>query len=118
MIGFIVEGFHDEDKLRLLLPKAHVVVTNGTRLNNRVRMDIDVALSTCEEVFLLTDPDEAGDILAKMILVEYPKLQQVSIDPKMCKCLRNNRWKTGIEHCELPYLESVLRLYIQDVEFT
>lgn len=116
MFGFIVEGFHDEDKLRQLLPQAHIVVTNGTRLNNRVRMDIEAALASCDKLFLLTDPDEAGDILAKMILNEYPKLQQIPLDAKMCKCFRNNRWKTGLEHCEIPYLESVLSMYIKDIK--
>ncbi|WP_445678053.1 toprim domain-containing protein [Psychrobacillus sp. FSL K6-1464] len=115
MLGFIVEGFHDEDNLKLLLPTAYVVVTNGTRLNNRVRMDIDGAISSCEKVFLLTDPDEAGELLAGMIKKEYPCLLQIHLDSKMCMCYRNNRWKTGVEHCELPYLESVLRLHVAEI---
>lgn len=116
MLGFIVEGFNDEDKLRLLLPKAHIVVTKGERLNNRVRIDINEALSTCDKVYLFTDPDEAGEKLAKMILKEYPELQQIHLDPDKCKCYRNHRWKTGLEHCELSYLESVLRLSIPTIE--
>lgn len=111
-IGFIVEGFNDEDKLLTVLPSAHVVVTKGTRLNNRVRMDINNALSKCSKVYLLTDPDESGNLIANKLILEFPMLTRIFLDAKECKCYRNNRLKIGMEHCTHSYLASVLRMHI------
>lgn len=52
--GFVVEGFNDEKKLLAVMPTAHVVVTKGTRFNNRVKMDVSVAVETCDEVYLIS----------------------------------------------------------------
>jgi len=112
MYGFIVEGFNDELKIKQLIPNTHVVVTRGTRLNNRVRMDINLALKQCHSVYLLTDPDEAGDLLANMVLREYPNLKRIYLDPEQCKCYRNNRLKIGVEHATDSYLFYVLKQII------
>jgi ribonuclease M5 len=112
--GFVVEGFNDENKLLEVLPNAHVVVTKGTRLDNRVRIDINNALNKCNDVFLITDPDEAGNILANMLLNEFPVLKRIFLDADECKCYRNRRFKIGLEHCTHEYLYSVLKAYLQE----
>lgn len=112
MIGFIVEGFNDETTVKNVLPDAHIVVTKGTRLNNRVRMDINAALRACRDVYLLTDPDEAGAILNAMLLAEFPTLKQFTLDANECKCIRNRRLKIGVEHASHAYLRSVFATQI------
>ncbi|MCA1066148.1 toprim domain-containing protein (plasmid) [Rossellomorea sp. AcN35-11] len=71
-MGFVVEGFNDEKKVKKVLPNSLCVVTKGTRMNGRVKMDVNEALKQCDELLLLTDPDEAGDKLADMVLGHYP----------------------------------------------
>jgi len=112
--GFIVEGFNDEFKLKAVLPHVHVVVTKGTRLNNRVRMDIRSALEKCDAVFLLTDPDDAGKIIAEKLQKEFPMLERIELDVKECKCVRNNRLKIGMEHADKHYLAGVLQKYVTE----
>lgn len=109
MYGFIVEGFNDESKLRQLIPNSRIVVTKGTRFNNRVRMDINLVLIECSRVYLITDPDKSGDLLAKTILNEFPMLIRINLDPEQCKCYRNSRLKIGLEHCDLSNFSTVLK---------
>ncbi|MFF2532420.1 toprim domain-containing protein [Brevibacillus sp. NPDC058079] len=111
-MGFVIEGFNDEKKVKEVMPNAHCVVTKGTRMNGRVKMDLKKALTTCEELFLLTDPDEAGDKLAEMVLRQYPSLQRVVLDRNACLCYRNQKVKVGVEHCETSYLKRVLSEYV------
>lgn len=111
-MGFVVEGFNDEQKVKEVVPYAVCVVTKGTRMNGRVKMDMEKALKECDEVFLLTDPDEAGGQLAAMILQHYPQLKRITLEREQCLCYRNRKLKVGVEHCEPTYLKSVLSHYI------
>lgn len=111
-MGFVVEGFHDEEKVLKVVPTAHVVVTKGTRLDNRVRMDLNKALLVCDKVWLLTDPDEAGDLLARALRKEFPSLERVLLDKKECLSYRTNKVKVGVEHCSDEYLFNVLSCYL------
>lgn len=110
--GFVVEGFNDETKLLSVLPDAHCVVTKGTRLNGRVKMDVENALNQCDKLFLLLDPDEAGDKLAEMVLKHFPSLERVHLDREECLCYRNHKLKVGVEHCTDEYLKEVLSRYL------
>lgn len=111
-IGFIVEGFNDEKTVLKAFPDAKFVVTKGTRYNNRVRMDISELLTICDNVFILTDPDEEGERIAQTILKEF-RLPRILIDEKEAKCLRNRKLKTGVEHCDVDYLKSTIHSHIE-----
>lgn len=113
-VGFVVEGFNDEYKVKEVIPNALCVVTKGTRMNGRVKMDMNEALNLCDEVFLLTDPDEAGETLAEMVLKLYPNLTRIKLDRKQCLCYRNHKVKVGVEHCENDYLKNVLEQHIKE----
>jgi ribonuclease M5 len=52
-IGFVVEGFNDEAKVLSVVPNAVCSVTKGTRMNNRVRMDVENLLKFCGKVLLI-----------------------------------------------------------------
>lgn len=110
--GIILEGVNDAKLIRRVFPNTHIVLTKGTRLNNRVRMDIIYALNNCRNVFLLTDPDEAGNLLANMVLTDFPTLRRLVLDYEMCKCHTNRGLKYGIEHAEPEYLLSALSNYL------
>lgn len=111
--GFVVEGFNDETKVLRVLPDAHCVVTKGTRMDNRVKMNLEKALKECDQVFLLADPDEAGDKLAQMVSTFFPQLERVVLDRDQCLCYRNRKLKVGVEHCDDDYLREVLSRYLK-----
>lgn len=109
--GFIVEGFNDERTILKVMPEARFAVTNGTRYNNRVRMDIQSLVESCDTVFILTDPDNEGDRISNYILQDF-EFERIHVDKKEAMCLRNNKWKTGVEHCDIEYLRSVIHEHI------
>ena len=110
--GFVVEGVHDQDKLAMVVPTAQFVVTEGTRFNNRISDAILDLICTCDRVYLLTDPDHAGDILAEMVNNEFPNLRRIRLAQSQCKCYRRGRIKIGVEHASTEYLTKVLSNYI------
>lgn len=115
-MGFVVEGLNDERKMKEVMPDAHCVVTNGTRMNNRVRMDLRQALEECDVVYLLTDPDDAGDTLAQMVWRECPSLERVLLDRSQCLSYRYDKLKVGVEHAQEDYLKSVLSQYVDELQ--
>lgn len=113
-VGFIVEGYGDDMHLyRVLGKRYHTVVTNGTRFTNRTRMDIDAVMAIVDTLYILTDPDDAGDVIANMILKEYPNLERIHLDAEHCKYLdRKYRQFTGVEYARPEYLKKVLSKYL------
>ncbi|MFE8701046.1 toprim domain-containing protein [Cytobacillus sp. FJAT-54145] len=111
-VGFVVEGFNDETLVKQLFPDSVVVVAKGTRVNNRVKQEIQSALDVCDQVFLLTDPDPAGDWLANKVQETFPHLTRIPIAPQKASCYRHHKWKIGVEHCDPSYLLSQISLYL------
>lgn len=108
-IGLIVEGHHDVNHIRGIFGfKYEFVVTNGTRFTNRTRMDIDKMVRFVDKVYILTDPDEAGNIIAGMISNEYPDLERIHLDAEKCKYLdrRHQQW-CGVEYADPYHLKEV-----------
>lgn len=93
-MGFVVEGFNDEKKVKMVMANAQVVVTKGTRMNGRVKMDVERALTECDQLLLLTDPDEAGDKLAQMVLGHYPILRTSSLRQRTLSMLSKSQVKS------------------------
>lgn len=113
-VGFIVEGFHDENRIANVFGRRFpTVVTQGTRFTRRTRMDIDKILSEVDELYILTDPDEAGDIIANTIQSEYPQLKRIHVDASKCVYVdRKYRQWTGVEYAQADYLKELLSQYI------
>jgi ribonuclease M5 len=110
-MGFVVEGFNDESKVLSVINNASCVVTKGTKIDNRVKKSVNELIDTCDKVFLLTEPDEAGNRLTTMLLKFYPFLVRIQLDREECLCYRNHKVKVGVEHCTDEYLLKVLSNY-------
>lgn len=101
--GFVVEGFNDEKRLREFFAKynmftdAHFVVTKGTRLDGRTKLDMANLLENVDKVYVLTDPDEAGDVLYGKLNEMY-NLDKLQFKADKCRCYRRGRMKVGVEH--------------------
>lgn len=107
-VGYVVEGTNDKAKVIGVIPDARVVVTQGTRMNNRIRTAVKQLLTECNAVYILSDPDHAGDILADMLMREFPQLERINLDREECKIYTPRGIKIGVEHCAEEYLKRVL----------
>jgi ribonuclease M5 len=111
---FIVEGTRDKIQVKRALAnygEFGFIVLHGTHFGNAVRRIIDYNLYTkMREVFILTDPDDTGNLIAQRIQEIYP-IKRIMIDRNKAKCLFGDRWRYGVEYCEEEYLREVFRTY-------
>lgn len=114
MIGLIVEGKSDKSKICMVLKEdVHFVILNGINFRDEQIQQIEEALKICEKVFILTDPDEAGDRVARVILDRFPQLERIFVDPNKAKVLKKRGYKYGVEYCSNRYLKSLLEFHIE-----
>lgn len=108
-VTFIVEGWSDHDQLCRAYPDINTIVTNGTRFNNRIADLIQHSLMKKEDLFILSDPDIAGDQLSNMVKSYYPLIPRIYVDPEQAKCTRIGKSdKYGVEYCSVRYLRELL----------
>jgi ribonuclease M5 len=116
MIGvFIVEGTKDVDQIRRAFPNnddVKFIVTEGTKVNNRIRLEIESYLRKSIDVYILSDPDEAGQHLSDMIQSWYPIIDRIDVDPMECAYFTGKKYKAGIEYASYGYLKELLSPYI------
>jgi ribonuclease M5 len=113
---FIIEGWSDDDKLRKVYPDIKTIVTNGTKFNRRVKNKINEHQAKGNTVYILSDPDYAGDQLAEMIWRGYPELRRIRVDPMMATCLRGTKLKYGVEFLGYSYIRELLGDYMSQKE--
>jgi ribonuclease M5 len=114
-VVLIVEGHKDAFQVAGALgDKVVCVVTDGTKVNNSLKSKIDTHISNGDDLYILSDPDEAGDHLAVMIQEHYdiPRIHADYEKSKYCKDLRKRKFKAGIEYCSYKYLRELLGPYI------
>ena len=104
-IGFIVEGKFDKRVVSKAFPDATVVVTNGNGFSKRVRAKIIRLVNSHDVVVCLSDPDDAGDILAKKIIEMFPTVLRVRVPEERARILQNRGYKHGIEYCSPAFLK-------------
>jgi ribonuclease M5 len=110
---FIVEGWSDDKQLQSALGTALTIVTNGTKMNNRIRDAITEAIESGLQPYTLSDPDPAGDQLAMMISKAFPEIPRIKIDPEKAKYYRGGgRYKYGVEYCSYEYIRQLLGGFI------
>ena len=89
MIGLIVEGINDIKKIRMVLKtNVRYVQLHGINFSFQKREEIQEAIQTCDDVFILTDPDKAGDKVAQQIQESFPELKRILVNPDEAKVLK------------------------------
>ena len=91
----IVEGTHDEIKLKSVFPNIECVVTNGSEISQDTIAYIK-KLSLTHKIIIFTDPDSPGERIRSIITNEVPNASQAFLRKK--DCISNNKKKVGIEH--------------------
>jgi 5S rRNA maturation endonuclease (ribonuclease M5) len=115
---FIVEGHKDAYQVDGAVGNsAHVIVTEGTKVNNRLKSTIENYRDKGNPIYILSDPDSAGEHLTKMINFWYPDIPRIEADYeecKYCKDLRKKKYKAGIEYASYKYLRNLLSPYVEE----
>lgn len=106
----IMKAFNGDEKIKTL-------VTEGTKVNNRILTEIENYKKNGYSLYILSDPDEAGDHLAEMIQSWHPDIERIYVDIKDCGYFTGKKFKGGIEYASHKYLVELIAPYI-DMEFT
>ena len=56
----VVEGTHDEVKIKSVYPNANCIITNGSEISNET-LDMIKKLSVDNNIIIFTDPDYPGE---------------------------------------------------------
>ncbi|NGY88555.1 toprim domain-containing protein [Bacillus megaterium] len=118
MIGLIVEGKSDVKKIKMVLKEeVYFVVLNGINFREEQINQINKAIDTCDSVFVLTDPDEAGNKVAELIKKNFPELERLKVDPNEAKVLKKRGYKYGVEYCSNKYLRALF-FFLYGINFS
>lgn len=107
----IVEGLKDEDQIRKAFgddPNVMCLITEGTKMNNRIQAEIENYLRQGVSAYILSDPDEAGEHLANMIQYWYPEIPRLEVEFKECAYFTGKKFKAGIEYASYEYLKELI----------
>lgn len=107
----IVEGLNDEYQIRKAFnnsPDVICLITEGTKMNNRIQAEIEDYLRQGIKAYILSDPDDAGQHLAEMIQFWYPEIPRLEVDFDECAYFTGKRYKAGIEYASYDYLKELI----------
>lgn len=108
MIGIIVEGPYDYKVVHEAAPEARIFILHGNGFNQRIRDSIKQLVKDCDLVFVMTDPDKAGDWVASRIARAFPSTYRIHVDPNLaCKKIYK-KYKYGIEYCNVHYISTLI----------
>ena len=105
----VVEGYHDEQKIKSVFPGIDCIITNGSEISKET-LNLIYELSFKKDVILFLDPDFPGKKITKEILDTKGnfKLAYISKD----KAMSNNGKKVGVEHAQTKDIEEALENFV------
>ena len=105
----VVEGKCDKAFLSTFI-KTNYFVTNGFDLHNSdIKFLIDLSKET--KIFILTDPDDAGERISNRLKNEIPNAIVLKIDFKN----RKQYHKHGVAECDKSEIINILKEYLSDI---
>ena len=93
----VVEGYHDQQKLKSIYPEIECVITNGSEISEET-LNLIYQLSLKHEVVLFLDPDYPGKRITQKIIDKGGKYKLAYINKD--KAISKNNKKVGIEHAK------------------
>ncbi len=91
----VVEGLHDEIKIKSVYPDAFCVITNGSEISDETLRYIK-KLSENHNIIIFTDPDSPGEKIRSEVLRVVPNAKNAFIHKK--DAISGNKKKVGVEH--------------------
>lgn len=91
----VVEGIHDEMRIKSIFNDANVLTTNGREIDANT-INLIKKLSLDYEIIIFTDPDSPGEKIRNIIKQAVPNAKHAFLRKK--DCISKNGKKVGIEH--------------------
>ena len=101
----VVEGTHDEIKVKAAFPDAECIITNGSEISNETILFIK-EMSKKHRIIVFTDPDSPGEKIRSIITDAVPNASHAFLRKK--ECISNNKKKVGIEHASIEAIKEAL----------
>ena len=105
----VVEGIHDEERLRSFLPGVETISVNGSEINDNC-LKMLKELSKTRDLVLFFDPDYPGQRIRNIIDQAIPGCSHAFI--KKSDAISRNKKKVGVEHASkeviIEALENIL----------
>ena len=109
MVCLIVEGKNDVKKIREVFSEGiDFILLDGVNFSNAKSNEIQLLLDDNRTIFILTDPDKAGDSVANLIQRKFPTIERISVLPEEARILKAKGYKYGVEYCSRKYIYSLL----------
>lgn len=102
----VVEGSNDASYISSFV-NAIIVTTNGYEIPKE-ELDFLIHLPKENQIYILTDSDDAGNQIRKRLNMLLPTAQNLTVD--LAKCNKNN--KHGVAECDKEELLKVLDKYL------
>jgi ribonuclease M5 len=113
---FVVEGRSDESRLKQIYPKAKVIITNGSAINQD-SMGVLKELENSHDIILFLDPDHAGERIRRILEKSLKKVYHAFLDREVS--YSKNKKKIGVEHAsKKDIIEALKNIYNQDSKIT
>lgn len=103
----VVEGRHDYQKVKAVLPDVDILVTNGSAIDEAFLSQLE-RLSKTHEIIVFVDADNAGERLRRIITKRIPSVKHAFIERSLS--LSDNERKVGIEHADQDVIKDALNL--------
>lgn len=103
----IVEGRHDYQKIKAVLPEVDILITNGSAIDESFLNQLE-RLSIDNNLIVFVDADNAGERLRRIISKRIPTVKHAFIERNLS--LSSNAKKVGIEHADGQTILAALQL--------
>ena len=107
----IVEGANDEKQIKKAFNNDEdiiTLVTEGTKMNCVIEAEIENYLRQGVKAYILSDPDKAGDTLAKMVQERFPDVPRLNVNVEDCGYFTGKKMKAGIEYASYDFLKELI----------
>ncbi len=108
----VVEGYHDESRIKSVYKDAFCVVTNGSEISKET-IDLIKKLAKNNRIIIFTDPDYPGERIRNIIANEVNNVSHAFLNKK--DCISKNNKKVGIEHASKEaIIDALSKIYKED----
>lgn len=104
----VVEGKHDEQKIKSVYPEVECIVTNGSEISDEI-LNVIYQASLQREVIIFMDPDFPGKQITNKILQTNGNYSIAYINKE--KAISKNFKKVGVEHAKKEDIIDSLQKY-------
>jgi ribonuclease M5 len=109
MLCLIVEGKNDVKKIREVFNDGIDFITlDGVNFSFEKSKEIQKYIADKVPIYILTDPDKAGDSVASLIQIKFPNIERIYVLPEKARVLKSKGYKYGVEYCSRKYIRTLL----------